>query len=120
MYAPVPAPDDNSANERPVSAALLGAVSEAYPLRKLWAAVVKRGGGWRHTLKAYSHPGYFKRGGHHQAGLSPQWDPALIQREYVQRLQGTRVLLTDGKRHVARMSWCPLFASPRVLQLTAK
>ena len=85
---------------RSVSAALVGAVSNAYPLRKKWAAVVKRGAGWasRRSFKAYPHPGYFGADTTDTTKNPSKMmsKPARINAEYVQRLQTTRILLTDA------------------------
>ena len=81
-YAPVD-------QERSVDAALMGAISQAYPLRALWADVVKGGIGGHHA-KRYGRPSPWQNKGHGEDSWLSHFG------EYSKRLQTAKMLLTDA------------------------
>jgi hypothetical protein len=78
MYKPATEP-------RAMGAALIGAISDAYPLRKKWDKLVKQGISGQ-QLKKHGHPGYWNS----KKSWSDVWN------EYKNRVQGAKMLLTDA------------------------
>jgi len=68
-----------------MGAALVGAISGAYPLREKWNKVVSKGIKGQ-SLKKHGHPGYWNA----KKSWQEVWD------EYARRVQGTQMLLTDA------------------------
>lgn len=76
--------------ERPVDGALMGAVSEAYPLRKKWASVAKQGV-QGHYIKQYARPSPWQN---KKKNSGASWLEHFA--EYSERLQTAKMLLTDA------------------------